>query len=60
VDRHIISWTIENWITVMLMAALGYFLILILVKLFGLSGTPSFAGLFGGTGTTSSLPGQAV
>lgn len=58
-ERTYISWTVENWVTVMLMAALGYFLIVILAKLFGLTGTPSFAGLFGGGGTTSGLPNQA-
>jgi hypothetical protein len=33
VDRVYLSWTIENWITVVLMAAAGYFIMALVASM---------------------------
>jgi hypothetical protein len=43
-DRVFISWSIENWITVMLMAGMGYLLFALVSQVFRNYAGPRIAG----------------
>jgi len=61
-DRTYISWTIENWITVVLMVSLGYLLVALIYKGLGMSGNMNIAGLFGSSsvGNAGRMRGNAT
>jgi len=54
-DRVYISWSIENWITVVLMVALGYFLVSFIASL-----VRKQLGVFGGSNAGNQGQGFSV
>jgi hypothetical protein len=51
VDHNFISWNLENWVTVILMVALGYGALALITKLVtgGAGGASSWLPKFGGS-----------
>lgn len=52
-DRVLLSWTVENWITVVLMAALGYMLFALLAQFFKQGGVGKYINFGSSTAAAS-------